>query len=66
MAHHRLGHAVEAREWLNKAVQWMDQAGQEKGKDAGVKVPMPWNRRLTLQLLRREAETLIHSAKPKK
>jgi hypothetical protein len=40
----------------------MDQAGQDKGKDAAIKVPISWNRRLTLQLLRREAETLIHGA----
>jgi WD40 repeat protein/tetratricopeptide (TPR) repeat protein/tRNA A-37 threonylcarbamoyl transferase component Bud32 len=26
MAHHRLGHAKEGREWLNKAGQWIDQA----------------------------------------
>jgi serine/threonine protein kinase/tetratricopeptide (TPR) repeat protein len=62
MAHHRLGQAAEARKWLDKAVQWMDQADPEKGKGAANTVPMPWNRRLTLQLLRREAETLIHGA----
>jgi len=57
MAHHRLGQGDEARKWLDKAMHWMDQPGQEKGKNA-----MPWNRRLTLQLLRREAETLIRGA----
>jgi tetratricopeptide (TPR) repeat protein len=66
MAHQSLGHADEARKWLGKAVQWMNQVSQEKGNDAASKVPMPWNRRLTLQLLRREAETLIHGAAKKK
>jgi tetratricopeptide (TPR) repeat protein len=66
MAHHRLGHSDEAQKWLDKAVQWTDQAGQEKEKDPAIKVPMPWNRRLTLQLLRREAETLIQGAPNKK
>jgi hypothetical protein len=39
-----------------------DQASQEKGKTPPSRVPMPWNRRLTLRRLRREAETLIHGA----
>jgi tetratricopeptide (TPR) repeat protein len=63
MAHHRLGQAGEAQKSLDKAVQWMDQANQKKGQDAASQVPMPWNRRLTLQLLRGEAETLIGAAK---
>jgi serine/threonine protein kinase/WD40 repeat protein len=54
MAHHALGHDKEARKWLQKAVGWMDEVAQDKGG-----VPMPWNRRLTLRLLRREAEALI-------
>jgi serine/threonine protein kinase/WD40 repeat protein/tetratricopeptide (TPR) repeat protein len=54
MAQHALGHGKEAGEWLQKAVGWMDEVAQDKGS-----VPMPWNRRLTLRLLRREAETLL-------
>jgi WD40 repeat protein/tetratricopeptide (TPR) repeat protein len=54
MAHHRLGHADEARRWLDKAVAWMDRAGSE----------LPWDRRLALQVLRREAEALVKNAKP--
>jgi serine/threonine protein kinase/tetratricopeptide (TPR) repeat protein len=65
MAHHRLGHTEEARKWLEKTIEWMDQAGQEQGKDVAGKVPMPWNRRLTLQLLRGEAETLIQGTAKK-
>jgi tetratricopeptide (TPR) repeat protein len=48
MSHHRLGHAAEARRWLNKAARWMEQN------------PRPdWGTRLELQLLRREAESVI-------
>jgi serine/threonine protein kinase/WD40 repeat protein/tetratricopeptide (TPR) repeat protein len=54
MAHHALGNDKEAREWFQKVVGWMEEVAQDKGS-----VPMPWNRRLTLRLLRREAEALI-------
>jgi serine/threonine protein kinase/tetratricopeptide (TPR) repeat protein len=50
MAHHRAGHGAEAREWLSQARAWT-----ERDADKG----LPWNRRLTLHLLRREAEALI-------
>jgi tetratricopeptide (TPR) repeat protein/serine/threonine protein kinase len=50
MAHQRLGHAKEAREWLEKT-----QKQTEKAKD----VDVPWNRHLTLELLRGEAEALL-------
>ena len=49
MSHQRLGHDKEARHWLQKAT-W--QIGPEPAN-------YPWNRRLTLQLLRSEAEALI-------
>ena len=62
MAHHRLGHAEESRQWLDKGVTWTDKALREH--EQGVK-PLPWNRRLTLKLLRQEAETLLpNSEKP--
>lgn len=51
MAHQRLGHGVEAKQWLDKARQ----PKEPKNKDAH----MPWNRRLTLQILRDEAEALL-------
>jgi len=67
MAHHRLGHAEEARRWLDKAVQGTQQAlkspveppGKSRNPD-GVILPN-WSRRLTLGLLRREAEQLIQT-----
>jgi serine/threonine-protein kinase len=51
MAHQRLGHGEEAREWLVAAVASME---RETGEDN-----LPWNRRITLRLLRREAESLV-------
>ena len=53
MAHHRLGHVEEEEKWHDKAVQSIDQ------KTTAAVNPLPWNRRLTLQLLRREAEELL-------
>jgi WD40 repeat protein/tetratricopeptide (TPR) repeat protein len=55
MAHQRLGHAGEARRWLDRAVQWM----KRQAKDPSNPAEGTWNRRLTLQLLRREAEALL-------
>jgi serine/threonine protein kinase/WD40 repeat protein/Tfp pilus assembly protein PilF len=56
MTQHRLGHGDEARRWLDKAVKDIDQPppGRPQDGEAG-----PWNRRLTLHLLRREAEELL-------
>jgi tetratricopeptide (TPR) repeat protein len=56
MAHHRLGHTTEAASWLKKAVQDIDEPSP---KTAQVPTNNTWNRRLTLQLLRREAEELL-------
>jgi serine/threonine protein kinase/Flp pilus assembly protein TadD len=51
MANQRSGHPEEARQWLDKATKWMEQETQ--------KSDILWNRRLTLQLFRREAEELV-------
>ena len=56
MAHHRLGHTEEAKQWLDKAVAWTVKTTTEA--DQG-KADLPWNRRLTLKLLRDEATTLL-------
>jgi WD40 repeat protein/Flp pilus assembly protein TadD len=58
MAHQRLGHIEEARRWLEKAVTWMEQETQGN--------TVAWNRRQTLQLLRREAEALLKQPAPVK
>jgi serine/threonine protein kinase/Flp pilus assembly protein TadD len=55
MAHHRLGHHEEVRHWLDKAT-WQSEP-KKPGQASGVS--LAWNRRLTLQLLRREAEQLL-------
>jgi tetratricopeptide (TPR) repeat protein len=52
MAQHQLGHTAEAARRLEKAVQAIDGPPPETGQE-------DWNRRLTLQLLRREAEELL-------
>ena len=51
MAHHRLGHAVEAKKWFQRAVTQTEKQVQNEST--------LWNRRLTLQLLRKEAAALI-------
>jgi WD40 repeat protein/serine/threonine protein kinase len=51
IAHKRSGHPEEARRWLDKAIKLMEQETQTKG--------LPWNRGLTMQALRREAEALL-------
>jgi hypothetical protein len=58
MAHHRLGHREEAKKWLDKAVSWTDKVFREA--DLGT-ADLSWSRRLTLKLLRDEAEALLKS-----
>jgi serine/threonine protein kinase/Flp pilus assembly protein TadD len=55
VAHHRLGHADEARKWLEKASKRVEEETKNPSNEAN----RAWNRRLTWQLLRREAEALI-------
>ena len=59
MAHQRLGHVEEAKKWHDKAAQWIERETRKKPKEPAAANPLPWNRRLTLQLLRREAEELL-------
>jgi WD40 repeat protein len=58
MAHQHLGHADQARQWLDKAVPAVEEASREKRAAPGMAAPS-WDTRLELQLLRREAEALI-------
>jgi hypothetical protein len=68
MAHQGLGHADEARRWLEKALQGTTEALKPPAEPAGKAknsdgiIPPNWNRRLTLQVLRREAEKLIQGS----
>ncbi len=67
MAHHRLGHPDQAHRWLDKAIQATEEAlkpaaeAAEKTSTAPGTIPPNWNRKLTLQLLRREAKELIQA-----
>jgi tetratricopeptide (TPR) repeat protein len=61
MTRHRLGHAEEAKQWLDKAVTWTDKTLADA--DQGT-TDLPWNRRLTLRLLRDEATTLLGVTPP--
>jgi tetratricopeptide (TPR) repeat protein len=59
MAHHRLGHAEEARKWLDKAVAWIDQRKQLRWEGASSDFLIDWQVRLAYRVLRLEAEGLI-------
>ena len=52
MAEQALGHEMEARTFLHKAEAWTDR------KLSGIQ-PLTWNRKLTLELLRDEAEASL-------
>jgi Flp pilus assembly protein TadD len=58
LAHQKVGHAEEARKWLTKAQHWLDQMQADQTEAA----KYPWYRRLTWQILRAEAESLIGKA----
>jgi tetratricopeptide (TPR) repeat protein len=53
MAHHSAGEVAQASEALQEANTWTDKVLGETGK------PVPWNRKLTLELLRSEATELL-------
>jgi hypothetical protein len=65
MAHQRLGHAEEARRWLDKGIQATEEALKpppepaEKSIDPNGAIAPDWHRKLTFQLLRQEALELI-------
>jgi hypothetical protein len=52
----RLQQADRAKQWLAKANEESDRALRSSESNAA---PLPWNRRMTLSLLRREAEELV-------
>jgi WD40 repeat protein len=59
MTHHQLGQSNEAQRWLDKAAQTLDQTAEEQ-PPPGAETPLRWHERLELQLLRREANMLLH------
>jgi tetratricopeptide (TPR) repeat protein len=56
MAHQANKQAEVAKKWLDKATEWTDKVVREDEEGTN---PLSWNRRLTLKLLREEAETMI-------
>jgi tetratricopeptide (TPR) repeat protein len=63
MAHQRLGRTEEARQALDRAVRWLEQAEKGQLLDNYLPIPISWDTRLEFQLLRREAEELIKNGK---
>jgi WD40 repeat protein/serine/threonine protein kinase/Flp pilus assembly protein TadD len=59
MAHHRLGHAEEARKWLAQGLEWLEQSTPDKPRDSSMGAPIIWDGWLKIQLVRYEAEALI-------
>jgi tetratricopeptide (TPR) repeat protein len=64
MVQQRLGKTPEARDSLDRAVAWIDQATKGKLKDDHVPMPRSWQHRLMLQHLHQEAEGLLKQMKP--
>jgi hypothetical protein len=53
IAHHRLGHADQAKEWLRKADEQMKERQQDRGR------PLSWEDKVRLELLRQEAGDIL-------
>jgi tetratricopeptide (TPR) repeat protein len=65
MAHHRLGHAAEARQWLAKADEWYDRVTRDvlEGQDFRVSGSWGlWSVMAEFQILHREAKQLIEGS----
>jgi serine/threonine-protein kinase len=61
LAYRQAGRAEEARRWLSKATEWLDQQGDRMPLESGVLGVHPHNW-LEAHVLRREAETLTRPA----
>jgi tetratricopeptide (TPR) repeat protein len=59
MAHQRLGNAKEARQWRDKAAQWIDKNLPREPAKASAAVVFSWGTRLELQLLFGEIESIV-------
>jgi tetratricopeptide (TPR) repeat protein len=64
MAEHRLGRQNEAKQALDRAVQGFENISKAKAKEAAEDNRNFWVERLEFQILRREAEALLHGPKP--
>jgi tetratricopeptide (TPR) repeat protein len=63
MAHARLGHESEARQWFTKAVRELDRLRSGGLKSDSPSLPV-WTTRLEYQLFRREAERVVNEKFP--
>ena len=59
MTHRALGNDDEARKWYEKAAAWTSEVLAPESEDGTAKPSVPWNRRLTLELLDAETEQLL-------
>jgi tetratricopeptide (TPR) repeat protein len=59
LAHHHLGHAEEARRWLDKAVTWIDKHTRPAPEGGAVPLPLHPHNWLPCLILRGEAEALL-------
>ena len=65
MTHRALGNNDEATKWYEKAAVWTSEVLAPASEDGAPKPSVPWNRRLTLELLQKEAsELLAKTAEP--
>jgi Flp pilus assembly protein TadD len=64
LAHHRLGQEEEARRWMDKATQWIEQDAPKLPKQWSSAFPMHPHDWLAGLLLRREAEALRKGTAP--
>ena len=58
MAHQRLGRPTQAKEWLEKAVDTLEREAKHEVIPHS-RFHTPWMRSLPVEILRREAETMI-------
>jgi WD40 repeat protein len=56
LVHHRLGHPDDARQCLDKGIQWLEREGPPSPELPAKLLPQDW---LEAQLLRREAEEML-------
>jgi tetratricopeptide (TPR) repeat protein len=56
LVHHRLGHPDEARQCLDKGIQWLQREGPPNPQRPARLPPQDW---IEAQLLRREAEEML-------
>lgn len=66
MIYHKLEKPALARRWLEKAVAWTESAKRDPTAAWIQGSPATWDQRLELQLLRREAESLLTALPMKK